>query len=92
MQLCPKLNAHPPEIGECLHLAIGVQHPADARLRAAAANLTELALRLLTTPNLTAAELDSLHSGAGRHRPDLARASRAAPRDLTPTARAPPRQ
>ena len=45
--------------GECpLHLAIGIQHLADARLRAVAPDPAEMLLRLLTAPNLTATELD----------------------------------
>ncbi len=46
-------------LGDCpLHLAIGIQRLADAKLMAAAPDLAEALLRLLTSPDLTQAGLD----------------------------------
>lgn len=49
----------PLEIGGCfLHVATGIQRFADARLLAAAPELAEALLRLLTAPDLLVADLD----------------------------------
>lgn len=53
-------RARPVEFGgSCLHIATGIQRMADATLIAAAPDLTEVLLRLLTTPDLMRADLDS---------------------------------
>ena len=44
--------------GSLLHLATGIQRLADARLMAAAPELATVLLRLLTSPALTAHDLD----------------------------------
>ena len=44
--------------GSLLHLATGIQRLADARLMAAAPDLADVLLRLLTSPDLTAHDLD----------------------------------
>ncbi|KMO13303.1 hypothetical protein SQ03_22145 [Methylobacterium platani JCM 14648] len=50
----------PVEPGGCpLHVAIGIQRLADARLIAAAPDLATLLLRLLTAPALGACDLDA---------------------------------
>ena len=47
-------------LGDCpLHLAAGIQRLADAKLMAAAPDLAGVLLRLLTSPPLTRADLDS---------------------------------
>lgn len=49
----------PVEPGGCpLHLATGIQRLADAKLLAAAPDLADVLLRLLTAPDLTAGDLD----------------------------------
>ena len=49
----------PVALGDCpLHLATGIQRLADARLMAAAPELAEILLRLLTAPDLTKTGLD----------------------------------
>ena len=49
----------PVALGECpLHLAIGIQRLADAKLMAAAPDLAGALLQLLTSPALTQAGLD----------------------------------
>lgn len=58
MQFCPKQLAHPPEISGCAHLANGTQHPATPPLEPLPPTLTQLPLRLLTSPDLTAVDLD----------------------------------
>ena len=47
-------------LGDCpLHLATGIQRLADAKLMAVAPDLAAVLLRLLTSPALTRADLDS---------------------------------
>ena len=49
----------PVEPGGCpLHIAVGIQRLADARLIAVAPDMTAVLLRLLTSPPLTARDLD----------------------------------
>ncbi|MCJ2017112.1 hypothetical protein MKK84_06680 [Methylobacterium sp. E-065] len=49
----------PVEPGSCpRHIAVGIQRLADARLIAAAPNLTAVLLRLLISPGLTTRDLD----------------------------------
>lgn len=50
----------PVALGNCpLHLAVGVQRLADAKLMAAAPELADIVLRLLTSAALTAPDLDA---------------------------------
>ena len=44
--------------GSLLHLATGIQRLADAKLMAAAPELADVLLRLLTSPDLTRRDLD----------------------------------
>ncbi len=44
--------------GSCLHIASNIQRLADAKLMAAAPDLTAVLLRLLTAPDLMRADLD----------------------------------
>ena len=44
--------------GSLLHLAIGIQRHADAKLMAAVPDLAEVVLRLLTSPDLMRRDLD----------------------------------
>ena len=50
----------PVALGDCpLHLAVGIQRLADARLMTAAPDLASTLLRLLLTPDLRQADLDA---------------------------------